>query len=176
MVTYSALLYKWNGVPVNIEEAKKYSKIAADLGSLDGMTNYCKFLQEGDLENDEVIEELARYCKMAADKGSVPVMYNYGLLLEIGKGVPQDFEKSLEYYMKTADEEFLPAISQCINMICMLQLSDKHIDKFKHYIKIGAELEDPFVMYKRSIELKYGFHEEEEDTEEAFELLKKKCH
>ena len=76
--------------------------------------------------------------------------------------------------LKAADEEFLPAISQCINMICMLHSSDKHIDKFKHYIKIGAELEDPFAMYKRSIELKYGFHEEEEDTEEAFELLKKK--
>ena len=170
---YTAILYKGHEVPADKEEAKKYSKMAADLGSVDGMNNYCKFLQEEDLENDEIMKELARYSKMAADKGHIPAMYNYGLFLENGSGVPADPLQSLEYYKKAADEDFLPAINRFVNVLCHENLVDSRTSEFNHYVKKGSELGDPELLYRRAIILRFGFYGEEEDINESEELLRK---
>jgi TPR repeat protein len=68
------LLEGCNG-KLNISEAMKYFKMAADLGESGGMFNYGFALQEG--FNGKIdLSEAMKYFKMAADLGEPKGMFN----------------------------------------------------------------------------------------------------
>jgi TPR repeat protein len=68
---------------MNLIELVKYFKMAADAGSIEGMTSYGQALQEG-WSGNVGLQEAAKFFKMAADTGSTYGMMKYSQSLREG--------------------------------------------------------------------------------------------
>lgn len=102
MFKYGSMLYKEDGIEINLNESAHYFKKAADLNDITSMLIYGLMLLNGD-GIDINKREAAYYFKKAADLGDKDSMYNYGLMLYKGNGIEMNKTEAAYYYKKWAD-------------------------------------------------------------------------
>lgn len=85
--------------------ADKYEKLTAD-----ELYEIANRLYSGTDGMEQDYDEAARVMKIAADKGNVLAQCDYGVYLINGDGVEKDEEEAFEYWKKSAESEFPPAM------------------------------------------------------------------
>ena len=82
-----SIMFKDGSLPVDLDESRRYSKMAADLGNDKGMFNYGMTLfsmaidsEYDNMNTKELLENAAEYFKKAADMGNIEAGTQYGIL------------------------------------------------------------------------------------------------
>jgi serine/threonine protein kinase len=129
------------GVKKNIEEARKYFKMAAEAGLSAGMFNYCFSI----LNTDKRAEAL-EYLKQSAEAGNPDGVFNYAVALDQGWSGRPNLPEAMKYYGIAADRGNLQAM--CNYAIALTEGWDGEPDipKAVSYYRVAAERGDPFAM------------------------------
>lgn len=121
---------------------------ACETGSLDAMEEYCSYLidmvekSRGQFEDNQ--NELAVYwIKTAAENGSPQAQWIYGNMYRLGwqYRVPNDMNKAIEWYMKSADNGYARAMGDAGKYILASSAPDKETRALK-YLQMGIENND----------------------------------
>ena len=91
-----------NGVAKDVEEAVKWLRKAADLGSSDAASELGEKYDKGNgVTKDEV--EAVKWFRKAADLGSSYAMFDLGVKYDKGDGVTKDEVEAVKWFRKAAD-------------------------------------------------------------------------
>lgn len=121
---------------------------ACETGNVDVMLEFAHYLidmvemSEGRFEDSQ--DELAVYwTKTAAEMGSPEAQWIYGNLYRIGwwSRVPKDMDKAIEWYKKSADNGYAPAMGFAGKYILTSSAPDKETLALK-YLQMGVENKD----------------------------------
>lgn len=124
------------GTVLNINEAIKWYKKAADQDDKDGVYNYAR-LNAGAISSNE----LAILYQKAAEKGHTEACINLGICYEIGKGIPIDYEKAKYWYELAASKNHPLA---WFNLGCLAELTannhqPNYVEAINKYEKAGKQ-------------------------------------
>jgi TPR repeat protein len=98
------------GVSVNLTEAAKWIRRAADHGDARGQFNLAAmYLQGQGVPRDAA--EAARWMRKAADQGLAAGQFGLGSMYAHGRGVPQRATEAANWYRKAADQGGLAAMN-----------------------------------------------------------------
>ena len=130
------------------KESMKFYQKACETGNVDAMLEYIVYLidmvemSKGRFEDNQ--DELAVYwTKTAAEMGSPEAQWIYGNLYRVGwwSRVPKDMDKAIEWYKKSADNGYAPAMGFAGKYILMSSAPDKETHALK-YLQMGVENND----------------------------------
>ena len=94
-------------VEIDLGEATKYFKMAADKGNTDAMIGCAKL---GEWYPNE--EFTLKYLKMATDKNHLGAMYCYAVMLKNGWGVETNIEEAEKYFKIIADKKLTDVMEE----------------------------------------------------------------
>lgn len=126
---------------------KLYQK-ACETGNVDAMLEFANYLldmveiSKGRFEDNQ--DELAVYwTKTAAELGSAEAQWIYGNLYRIGwwSRVPKDMDLAIEWYKKSADNGYVPAMGFAGKYILASSAPDTETLALK-YLQMGVENKD----------------------------------
>ena len=148
--------------------ADKYEQMSAD-----ELYKFAEELYAAEDDEEKDLEEIAELMKMAADKGSAIAQCDYGVFLVNGEGVEKDEKTALEYWKKSAENNFAPALHKVA--VCYLQGycgEEKDEKKAFDYFMRAAEGGVKDSMFNVALFYQNGVGTEP-DVNKAFEWIKK---
>lgn len=127
----------------NLFLKRKYSKMGADQGDTNCQYSYAYALFNGD-GGDKNLAESFRYFKMVADQEGatqnlevkISAQYHCGLMIFESR---QDLTKSLEYFIKAADQGHADAQEYCFSMFYQGSGCVQNYPEALKYIKMAAD-------------------------------------
>ena len=90
------------GVPVNLTEASKWYKLAADMGFAPAQYRLANFYEKGTGVERDVGRALTWY-QMAAEQGNASAMHNLAVLYAMGREGVADYESAGSWFTRAAD-------------------------------------------------------------------------
>jgi TPR repeat protein len=93
------------GVSIDLTEAVKYYKLAADQGYAAAQNNYGYCLQQGKGISINLTEAV-HYFKLAADRGDIVAQYNLGMTLRDHSTTPMDLTRAADFLEQAADQGY----------------------------------------------------------------------
>lgn len=130
------------------KHAMRYYQKACETGNLEAMEEYVDYLvdmvelSKGNFEDDQ--DELAVYwAKTAAEHGSAEAQWIYGNMHRLGWQylLQKDLDKAIEWYRKSADNGYTPAMGSAGKYLLASSIPDKESLALK-YLKMGVENKD----------------------------------
>lgn len=130
------------------KESMKFYQKACEEGNVDAMLEFAHYLidmvemSKGRFEDNQ--DELAVYwTKTAAEMGSPEAQWIYGNLYRVGwrSRVTRDMDKAIEWYKKSADNSYAPAMGFAGKYILTSSAPDKETLALK-YLQMGVENKD----------------------------------
>ncbi|MBO4944608.1 MAG: sel1 repeat family protein [Muribaculaceae bacterium] len=130
------------------KHAMNYYQKACETGNLDAMVEYACYLidiveiSKGRFEDDQ--DDLAIYwVKTAAEMGSPEAQWMYGNMYRIGwqYKVPEDMDSAIEWYKKSADNGYAPAMGFAGKYLLASSEPDKESLALR-YLQMGIENND----------------------------------
>ena len=90
------------GVKLDMKEAVKYYRMAANRGCADAQLSYGRLFHEGSSVTQQDYAEGARLYKLAADQGLTSAEFNLGLGYVNGQGVAEDYAEASRWFERAA--------------------------------------------------------------------------
>lgn len=134
-----------------IEKAEK-----GDLNEMYNVALYCIWADRTSPIEPEILERAMRYYHVAAEHGDCDAMLDLGGMYASGRGVQQDRDKALKWYLKAADMNY-PKAFRCVGNLYyysrdekgLLKTTDKGlIEKAYEFFAKGAELGEQNCLYE----------------------------
>ena len=91
------------GVPINLTQAAKLYRRAADLGHRESQHNLAMMYLEGEGGVPKNPKEAVRLLKLASAAGDALAAYTLGTCYDFGDGIPRDLEQAFKYFKISAD-------------------------------------------------------------------------
>ena len=138
-----------------LEEARRYYKLAAEKDYLPAQLSYAStcYMGEG---GDEDLEEARKYFKLTADKDEKVSQYNYAFMCQSAKGGSGDLEEARKYYKLAADNGF-PAAQRNYALMCHYgKGGDRRLEEAREYYKLAADQNMPIAQNNYACMLERG--------------------
>jgi len=126
------------GVPIILEEAFRYWKLAADQGYANAQFNVAMMYHDGEGVQKN-LPEAFRYSKLAADQGYKDAQFIIGLMHHGAEGTPENIAEAFRYSKLAADQGHTLAQFKIGLMYYADQGTQKNLPEALRYFKLAAD-------------------------------------
>eukprot|EP00483_Globobulimina_turgida_P009578 UN09597 len=121
-----------NYLQPNIQLSMKWYRKAADNGYLEAKNNLAVILLNNSDPNSKEYHQAITVLTESANKGHAASQNNLGHCYEFGKGVQKNESKALEWYNKSASQNYSGSF---VNLGYLFLKQNKHENAFKYFLK-----------------------------------------
>lgn len=139
---YALMAYQGEGGPVDLVEARKYYKLAADQNHSQAQYEYALMAYNGE-GGPKDLTEARKYSKLAADQNHSHAQYEYALMVHEGKGGPVDLVEARKYYKLSADQNYSRAQRNYAVVAWQGVGGPVDLVEARKYYKLSADHNDP---------------------------------